>query len=183
MPKGIPKNGINNGWFKKGQGKTNKNDYFCKYCGKDLRSRKNKTYICSNCSWKNKYFGGLYWDVLKRDNYTCVICKKNGYKKTRVLNVHHINHNNKDNRIENLETLCINCHARKRKFICKDCGYEFIATGARQLRCSSCSKIHNKIKSYVAQAKYWKNRNYAKHQWYMERIKNPNYLRYRKIDR
>jgi 5-methylcytosine-specific restriction endonuclease McrA len=45
--------------------------------------------------------------VLARDK-GCVLC---GETNRRILQVHHINENFRDNSEENLETLCIWCHA------------------------------------------------------------------------
>jgi transcriptional regulator with XRE-family HTH domain len=53
---------------------------------------------------QNKY-GGLYFQVLQRDNYECQNCYSKSY-----LRIHHLNGNKKDNRMENLLTLCQRCH-------------------------------------------------------------------------
>jgi len=52
----------------------------------------------------NKY-GGLYFQVLQRDNYECQNC----HSKESLVE-HHINGNHEDNRMENLVTLCQKCH-------------------------------------------------------------------------
>jgi hypothetical protein len=146
--------------------------YFCKYCGKDLVNVKRKVHVCSNCNWKNKYFSGLYWEVLKRDDFFCKCCgiKLDKTKKWQ-FNVHHINHNPKDNRLENLETLCVRCHTGKRIAICKDCNVSFNAKSAHQNRCVKCAKKRADMLSYKRLAKYWKSRNIVKYNWYNNNYK------------
>jgi len=133
--------------------------YLCVDCGRDLSHLINKRRRCSNCNWKKHYFGGLYWIVLKRDNYTCKDCKKIKYiRGERTINVHHINDNHFDNRLENLETLCIRCHAKKRKFTCKGCNNIFIATNSGQKRCLPCHVIWTRKIQKITIARF-----YAKH--------------------
>jgi hypothetical protein len=144
--------------------------YICRVCGRDLSYVNPPRFKCSNCYYKDRYFGGLYWKALERDNYSCVECGKNGFGKKRVINVHHINHNCKDNRIENLETLCINCHKQKRRFKCIQCGIDLIATSAKHKRCNICGKKHEQIMSYRRQAKYWKTKNANRFQWYLKEL-------------
>jgi len=66
--------------------------------------------------WNNFCFGGKKEDVLKRDNYTCQGC---GLKKSdgKKLLVHHkdgkgygTRKENKNNKMDNLITLCKECH-------------------------------------------------------------------------
>lgn len=65
-----------------------------------------------NIFWKN---GGLTFTkkiALKRDKYTCQIC---GYTNKEIMQVDHIKERclgGKDS-LENLQTLCPNCHAKK----------------------------------------------------------------------
>lgn len=165
MPIGIPKNGINKGWFKKGHGENNLQNHFCKYCGKDLNKYKNKVFICSNCSWKKKYFAGLYWDVVKRDGNRCVECKK-----IKKINVHHKNGISTDNRLENLEALCIACHNLKRINQCLDCHIIYNAKSAASKRCPICSKKRLKLMSYKSQAKFWEKRNKTRYMWYIKKL-------------
>lgn len=54
-------------------------------------------------------FGGNYINVLERDNYQCVLCKKD-LELGRKLNIHHLDKNTKNNSIENLVTTCSMCH-------------------------------------------------------------------------
>jgi len=61
--------------------------------------------------WKNKRL-----EIMRRDNFTCLLCGKNAKKKHNFLNVHHIiplskNWNKRlDNK--NLITLCVPCHKK-----------------------------------------------------------------------
>ncbi len=48
--------------------------------------------------------------IRERDDYTCQLC---GCKETnRRHSVHHIDYNKKNNKLENLITLCVNCHQK-----------------------------------------------------------------------
>lgn len=66
-------------------------------------------------------FDSLRETVLKRDNYTCVICNKYfGKENSSMLVVHHKdkqgrNKKMKNNDIENLETLCKACHMNEHR--------------------------------------------------------------------
>ena len=53
-------------------------------------------------------FGGLREVVLKRDNYSCVICTS-----SQNLSVDHIDGDRTNNTEENLQTLCLRCHGHK----------------------------------------------------------------------
>jgi 5-methylcytosine-specific restriction endonuclease McrA len=59
-----------------------------------------------------KFYGGNYYDVLKRDNYCCVNCGS-----TSNLNVHHIIGMRYDDNscfsINSLITLCRRCHSKE----------------------------------------------------------------------
>lgn len=65
----------------------------------------------SNPAYKNgeKYLRKI---ALKRDNYTCVLC---GFSEKEIMEVDHIQERRHDGRhtLENLQTLCPNCHRRK----------------------------------------------------------------------
>lgn len=146
-------------------------NYICRICGKDLNNLKWKRYKCAMCTYKERYFGGLYWRVLERDNYTCRLCgKKLEVNKQRQHNVHHINHNPKDNRMDNLELLCINCHKLKRLFKCADCGKDVIALSACQKRCAECGVKNENKMSYRRQAKYWKSRSAKRYMWFLNEL-------------
>jgi len=144
-------------------------EYSCKYCGKTPARKNWQSFICVNCQYKKRYFGGLYWQVLERDKYCCVNCKKSIIG-VRGSNVHHKNHNPKDNRLENLQTLCVSCHYKKRRMKCKDCKNFLIANNPRQIRCKNCGIKHEQMMSYRRQAKYWKIRNKKRYEWYISRI-------------
>ena len=107
MPKGIPKNGINNGWFKKTAQETWK---VCENCGKRFYRLVDKNgYLLSKTIWNKRRFcsikchsgehhihwkGGILpevrrirastqfgkWrgKVFERDDYTCRLCGKRG---------------------------------------------------------------------------------------------------------
>ena len=51
MPRGIPNNGINKGWFKKNQAPKNKGNrkymFNCLYCGKTINTSDNRNIFCS----------------------------------------------------------------------------------------------------------------------------------------
>jgi DNA-directed RNA polymerase subunit RPC12/RpoP len=172
MPRGIPKTGINTGWFKKGHNVNLEQNHFCKHCGRDLNQLKNKVFICGTCSWKNKYFDNLYWKVLERDNYICKCCgKKIDKNKQRQFNVHHIDGNCKNNVLDNLEMLCIPCHSNKRIAKCLDCGIEFNAKSAPNVRCGECSKKRTMLLGLLGQARFWEKKNFKKHIWYINKHK------------
>lgn len=68
--------------------------------------------------------------ILKRDEYRCAICDKNT---TPDLDVHHINGIKKDNHLDNLVTLCKDCHAR-------------IEAKERKIRGNSTERFFNRVK-------------------------------------
>lgn len=117
-----------------------KRDYICKQCGNvfvDYVYR--KTLFCSNVC-KSKYGGnirgiqlykpdkatgrGMNWKsqarlARKRDNYTCRVCKRNGYIHKFKVHVHHIipyrlfkGDYDKANHLGNLVSLCPSCHPK-----------------------------------------------------------------------
>lgn len=132
---------------------------FCRDCKRDISYYKKKKSQCSTCAFKQKYFKGQYWKVLERDNYICVECKKIKFiVGKRTVNVHHINDNNKDNRLKNLEVLCIMCHRKKRKFICKGCKHLFTANNPSQKRCDTCRKERRRLINKYCVARFFKRR-------------------------
>lgn len=60
----------------------------------------------------NKYYGGNYYDVLRRDNYRCVNCGSE-----RNINVHHIiglrMNESESVDISSMVTLCRSCHSKE----------------------------------------------------------------------
>lgn len=56
---------------------------------------------------KVAFWNNLRHLVLERDGYRCQFCH---IAIKEVLTVHHVNQNHEDNRLENLKTLCFNCH-------------------------------------------------------------------------
>jgi len=67
----------------------------------------------------NYRFGGgdIRQQVLKRDNYSCILCgmtaKEHEIKWNKPITVDHIDKNIKNNTLENLQTLCLSCHGKK----------------------------------------------------------------------
>lgn len=133
----------------------------CKFCKRDLSSLLPKRNICRTCSWKNKYFSGLYWEALKQDDFTCISCKLIKYiPGKRTVNVHHKNHNPRDNRLDNFEVLCISCHAKKRQLSCVDCGILVIASSANQRRCNICANNHSSVMNKKRLARFYEKRGF-----------------------
>ncbi len=71
-------------------------------------------------------FGGLWEDVMKRDEFKCVRCGMTNEIHKQLFNtnltIDHINgkgrHADKpDNRMENLQVLCLRCHGQKDSLI------------------------------------------------------------------
>jgi 5-methylcytosine-specific restriction endonuclease McrA len=86
-------------WYSKN--KDYRHDYYHKYYHENidyhhLRQRESR-------------FGGLYMEVIKRDNYKCVNCLKH-LEIGRYLNVHHKDRNKANNTLSNLVTVCTKCH-------------------------------------------------------------------------
>ncbi|MEK4148928.1 HNH endonuclease [Robertmurraya sp. FSL W8-0741] len=90
----------------------------------EYKTRQQKRKFYDSEDWKQ-----LREEVKKRDNYECQECKQNGYvfidtneysekakRKKIQLVVHHIkeleDHPELALEIDNLETLCVNCHNR-----------------------------------------------------------------------
>ena len=47
-----------------------------------------------------------------RDKYTCQICGCSQLENGRELSCHHIDYNKKNNQLNNLVSLCVNCHSK-----------------------------------------------------------------------
>ena len=69
-----------------------------------------------------KRFGGLRDDVLKRDDYKCLLCGMTNQEHkalwNRSLTIDHVDGNGRystvpNNTLDNLQTLCLRCHGRK----------------------------------------------------------------------
>lgn len=73
---------------------------------KSLKEHFFKKYGCYKDSY-SYIFKNLRLDILKRDNFTCYLCKKQ-----ISLVVHHIDYNKQNNDPQNLITLCISCHGK-----------------------------------------------------------------------
>jgi hypothetical protein len=62
-----------------------------------------------------KFYGGIYYDVMKRDSYKCKLCGS-----TEFLNVHHIigfrPEFNKSFSINSMVTLCRKCHSKEHSY-------------------------------------------------------------------
>ena len=61
--------------------------------------------------------GGLREIILKRDNYSCVVCgmdaKAHELRWNRPITIDHKDRNHKNNFIDNLQVLCLICHGSK----------------------------------------------------------------------
>jgi 5-methylcytosine-specific restriction endonuclease McrA len=81
---------------------------YSKRWGDKYREEKRK----ADLDYHNRtYFGGLKYEALKRDNYSCTVC---GESKESKLIVHHIDETPKDTDVlENLLTMCRTCHAKE----------------------------------------------------------------------
>lgn len=138
----------------------------CRDCN---RPRKDTSSYCIQCSEKKiKYnrnyndrirFGNNRITVLKRDGYKCVKCGMTDAEHRKRWNlsitVDHINglgcHSPvKDNRLENLQTLCLFCHAEKDTPPALFCKYghplkgENIVMSGLRKRCRICRTIDYK---------------------------------------
>lgn len=62
-------------------------------------------------------FGGFKQMVLERDNFSCVQCNmtENEHieKFGEGISIDHIDRNRKNNTMDNLQTLCLDCHRKK----------------------------------------------------------------------
>lgn len=107
----------NSGSFKKGHPKIGgfrKGSKHTEAVKQSLREKASMRKAQNSGNWKG---GGLPWtklQALSRDDYTCQIC---GLKDREVMEVDHIVPQAKApelfNLLENLMTLCANCHRRK----------------------------------------------------------------------
>ena len=87
----------------------------CKHCGRPAMSRGQKNgrtiykNICSACHDRQKR-SGFNYAIYKK--HLCEFC---GFKPVHScqLDVDHIDGNRRNNSIENLQTLCANCHRLK----------------------------------------------------------------------
>lgn len=109
-------------------GKSCRKEVPCKVCGKLILGGLNKNTCSRACS--NKYREGIKYKLgrprdkahqaralkfkLFREQGTS--CKRCGYNKSEILQVHHKDHNKKNNAIENLELICPNCHYEEHYF-------------------------------------------------------------------
>lgn len=96
----------------------------CELCGTIIKGRskihgKTKVFCSRSCSAffyrtmkaKISYVPNGFCSTIKRLGEIC--CEKCGQKDIDFLCVHHINKNRRDNTMENLQTLCANCHHRE----------------------------------------------------------------------
>lgn len=84
----------------------------CRYCeSRFSTTRTDKAYCSDACrekdSMNRRRYGGLHFQVLKRDNFQCANCRE-----TEQLHVHHKDEDVTHNTLENLVTLCQSCHKR-----------------------------------------------------------------------
>ena len=128
MPKGIPKSGFNKGWVKTDEIKKKIGDSLRRekspWCGKHqkpesiakMKETFKRTGILAGSNNPNWSGGSSYFvnQSLKRDNYTCRVC---GLKDDEIMEVDHIKpksiYPELKNDLNNLQTLCPNCHRRK----------------------------------------------------------------------
>ncbi len=96
----------------------------CELCGIIIKGRNNvhgktKKFCSRSCSAffhrtmkaKVSYVPNGFCGTIKKLGKIC--CEKCGQEDLQVLCVHHINKNRRDNSMENLQTLCANCHHRE----------------------------------------------------------------------
>lgn len=103
------------GKVKKSIYKTYKPDEFLKVKNEyDNLKRENKLYEISGRIERRKMTNSMRYDVLKRDNYRCIICGKGRYDGVK-LEVDHIVPVSKGGKTEisNLQTLCDRCNSGK----------------------------------------------------------------------
>lgn len=92
----------------------------CVVCNKNKQTRKgtnkngDKTYraLCKPCHYKRYKMKKVPESYRKYKKNKCELCGFIPVHKCQ-LDVHHIDNNHKNNNIENLQTLCANCHRLK----------------------------------------------------------------------
>lgn len=157
IPKGIPKNGINKGWFKRKSSLINYNGYKIFY--------DKKGYPIVWIEGKNKKVHTLEWE------------KHNG-KKPKNFDIHHIDFNKKNWNINNLELLTCTNHKRLHAGWIRDNNNNWIAKP-----CNKCNNIlsidkfiegKKTIKNYCKSCRYiiFKNKNTLQY-----RLKRKDYMR------
>lgn len=115
-------------------------EIICEECGKNfegLTGRKFCSVECANEHFKKKrieqFINGEYTNngnitlpknireyLYKKNDYKCELCGYEGYNvKTgnTILQIHHIDGNSKNNKIENLQVICPNCHAKTENYM------------------------------------------------------------------
>lgn len=91
----------------------------CVICGKDLPKGQRK-YCGSECwgDWFSKVPHPISWAqirlaVIQRDNYTCQKCSNHNLHEAEVDHIVPVSMGGDNFDLENLQTLCHECHARK----------------------------------------------------------------------
>jgi len=130
MPKGIPKNGINKGWFKKTNFDIVKGSGFCEDCGKKIGDYAKRCFSCTRVyvginqraenhwHWKNgesKTAGGyIVLNTYRGKVYKHRVILENKLGRDLDTNehIHHIDGDRSNNSIENLELMTKENHLR-----------------------------------------------------------------------
>lgn len=119
----------------------------CQLCGKLIKgriyhqsgdkkfcSRKCSNFVHRTIKSKKQYMpNGFANSIIKYGKIQCDIC---GIDNIEFLCVHHINGNRDDNSIQNLQTLCCNCHHRIH-----------FGTGEKRLKCAQLAHMIVKYSS------------------------------------
>lgn len=110
----------------------------CLDCGRTLKHWRSKR--CKSCNNKYHFSSGIFnnkgkrngrWEggiafgdygqafnkatkeqIRFRDKYTCQMCGCSQLENGRELSCHHIDYNKKNNKLNNLISLCVNCHSK-----------------------------------------------------------------------
>ena len=84
-----------------------KKNKICIICKSTFKYRSNKIYCSKKCKCSSRKRPHL--------KYRKTVCEECGFIPIHIcqLDVDHINSNHKDNKINNLKTLCANCHRLK----------------------------------------------------------------------
>lgn len=113
---------------------------YCKYCGKEIGSKKYCSQVCQakekqRLCLENYLIGSLDGHkhsrnkdtkdfvrkyILEKYNYICVLCGFSGYNefsKKSILQIDHIDGDAGNSRPENLRPLCPNCHAMTENYM------------------------------------------------------------------